>query len=172
MIKYINPIQLKVARYTLKLGVRDIAKILKVSKSTISKTELGKTRDFLYKHSAALIEYFKKNNIIFPNEYSIRYNFQDNSLEKLEHIDLKMTSFQAKGARYILNINQAELAKLLNVNKNLITNIEVLEKTTCIDSQNPLLAINLKSYFLQHGIEFPDPMSIFFKKYVDNTLNK
>ena len=51
MNKYITCTQLRAARNILNLGVRDIGLLLKVSKDTINKAELGKTRDFFHKNS-------------------------------------------------------------------------------------------------------------------------
>ena len=45
-MKTINNIQLRIARQSLNIGVRDMAITLKVSKALISKAELGKTKYF------------------------------------------------------------------------------------------------------------------------------
>lgn len=69
---YITALQLKVARNILDLGVRDIAVLLHVSKTTISKVELNKTRDFLLKHNAALVHFFLV--IISPFLINLAFN--------------------------------------------------------------------------------------------------
>jgi transcriptional regulator with XRE-family HTH domain len=165
MTKYITYIQLRATRHVLNLGVREIAKILKVSKATISNTELGKTRDFLYKHSAALIDYFALHNISFPNEYSIRYNNSSLIVRSESHI---LTRFQLKAARHILNINQLELAKSINVDRNVISRAEQLDNELSITFHDQTNLQKLKVWFQEHNIEFPDQLSIFFKKYMDN----
>lgn len=171
MTKFITHIQLRAARHALNLGVRDMAKILKVSKATISKAELGKTRDFLYKHSAALIEFFNSHNINFPNEYIIRYQPRHDAKE-LQQEDSLLTRFQLKTARYVLNINQQELATLIHINKGVINRGEQLPNEEYIKIKDPYIVYKLKTFFQQHGILFPDHFSIFFKKHIDNNINK
>ena len=61
-MKIITNIQLRAARQVLNTGIRDIAKLLNVSKATISKAELGKTRDFFFKHRV-LTTFLRKCNI-------------------------------------------------------------------------------------------------------------
>lgn len=165
MIKHITYLQLRAARHALNLGVRDVAKILKVSKATISKTELGKTRDFLYKHSAALIDYFALHNITFPSEYSIRYNTSHSTINTEIN---KLTRFQLKTARHLLNISQYELAKSINIDKNIITRAEQLNNELYIKFQNQSITLELIVFFQKNNIEFPDKLSVFFKKYIDN----
>jgi len=172
MTKYITHIQLRVARHILNLGVRDVAKILKVSKATISKTELGKTRDFLYKHSAALLEFFERHNIFFPNEYFIRYHINQEIIENVQKDDIGLTRFQLRAARYILNINQHKLAELINIDKGIITRAEQLQNTDFINPQDRAIVLRLKDMFQKHNIDFPDQLSIFYKKYIDNMLVK
>lgn len=164
MTKYITYLQLRAARSVLNLGVRDIGKILKVSKATISKTELGKTRDFLYKHSAALIDYFLLHNITFPSEYSIRYHTAQTIIDTEVN---KLTRFQLKAARHLLNISQYELAKSININKNIITRAEKFNNELCIKLQDQSTIIDLITFFQKYKIDFPDQLSIFFKKYID-----
>jgi len=172
MTKHITYVQLRAARHVLNLGVRDIAKILKVSKATISKTELGKTRDFLYKHSAALLEFFERHNIFFPNEYFIRYHVNQEIIENIQKYDSGLTRFQLRAARYILNITQNKLAELINIDKGIITRAEQLQNTDFINPQDHLIVLRLKNLFQEHNVEFPDQLSVFYKKYIDNTSVK
>ena len=172
MTKYITYIQLRAARHALNLGVRDIAKILKVSKATISKTELGKTRDFLFKHSAALLEFFEHHNIFFPNEYCIRYHANPEITEKIQQFDSGLTRFQLRAARHILNVSQNELADLVNIDKGIITRAEQLLNTDFINPQDYAIVLNLRKVFQQRNIDFSDQLSIFYKKYIDNKSNK
>ena len=60
MSKNIHYLQFRAARNALNLGVREVAQLLKVSKATVNKADLGKTRDFFFKHSPALISFFEK----------------------------------------------------------------------------------------------------------------
>ncbi len=162
MAKYLSYIQLRAARSVLNLGIRDIAEFLTVGKSTINKVELGKTRDFLHKHSAALTDFFTKNNIVFPTEYSIKYTIPPTHQE-----NKSITRFQLKAARVVLNTSQLSFSQIINTSKSLISRAELLPNETYIKSINPQTILRIKDVFLQHGIELHEPNSIFFKKKVD-----
>lgn len=170
----ITYIQLRAARQVLNIGVREIAKLLKVSKATISNAEHNKTRDFFFKHSAALIDFFKKNNIIFPNEYTIRFcpNQQSTYLPELNiERNKNINRFQLKTARCILNYSQQELAQVAEIDKGIISRSELLENLVNIKTSNKCVEEKLKNVFFDHNIEFINPYSIFFKKYIDSALN-
>ena len=165
----ITHIQLRAARQALNVGIKDIATLLKVSKATISKAELGKTRDFLFKHNAPLISFFEKNNITFPNEYSIRF-IPPNSYTKLSPHSTQeiMTRFQLKTARCTLYLSQQQLASITKIHKSVISRAELSDNTKLIKPHNTEVICQLKNVFLSRNIEFPDLFSIFFKKYIDN----
>lgn len=169
MSKYITPIQLRVARNVLNLGVRDIADILKVSKATISKAELGKTRDFFYKHSPALLNFFEQKGIIFPSEYSIRYI--SNNLEKIDQTENSLNRFQLISSRHVMNLSQTKLAKAIGIDKGIISRAEQLLNEEFIKPQDDSIILKLRYFFQQHNIDFVDQLSIFFKKYIDKELN-
>lgn len=163
----IVPLQLKAARNVLNLGVRDIAKVLKVSKATINKAELGNTRDFFHKYGAALTNFFSLNNIIFPNTFSITY---DNSKREIENSKLNnsITRFQFKAARHILSLTQQDLAAIIKVNRSIISKAEQVANTEYIKLYDQKILDCIKEYYCNQNIEFPNQMSIFFKKIVDN----
>lgn len=167
-MKKITYIQLRAARQLLGIGVRELGALLKVSKSTISTAEANSTRDFYFKYSAALIDFFETKNITFPTEFSIRYNPTENLQEQVKDSELKLTKFQLRTARYILNISQLELANILGFSRSLISHAELLNNTAFINFSNPENIIKLKVFFLQQNIEFIDPFYIFYKNYVDN----
>lgn len=170
-MKTLTYIQLRAARQSLNLGVRDVAKLLKVSKATISKAELGKTRDFFFKHSAPLIDFFYQKNIIFPNEYAIRLVLDDVPQLLNDNLIISLTRFQLKSARNVLNLSQQNLADNIGVDKGIISRAELLDNSQNINTSNHEVIINIRKYLLKQGIEFPDPYSIFFKKYIDSSLN-
>ena len=159
--------QLRAARQVLNLGVRDIARLLKVSKATVSKAELGKTRDFFFKNSAALRDYFEVHKIIFPNEYTIRLIPVDTQETLCNNIDY-LNRFQLKGARCILQLSQQTLALKSGIDRNLISRAELLTNAKKIIHPNKKAITQLKHVFNNHNIEFPEPYLIFFKKYIDN----
>ncbi|MDE8612090.1 hypothetical protein PQ676_07810 [Rickettsia felis] len=161
---YITALQLKVARNILDLGVRDIAVLLHVSKTTISKVELSKTRDFLLKHNAALVHFFSCNNISFPNPFSIQYKSQNIINTNTEGI---ITRFQLKGARCILNISQADLAKALNINRSVIIEAEKHQNEQRLTLFGQQKELEIIQFFNDNNIVLYDHLSLFFRKRVD-----
>lgn len=172
MNKYITCTQLRAARNILNLGVRDIGLLLKVSKDTINKAELGKTRDFFHKNSAGLIDYFERHNIIFPTEYSIRYQLSKTDIQIIHPDKNELSRFQLKTARLVLSINQSDLAKEVSVAKRVITRLEQLPNEALINPRDHGVVLRLKNFFELHNIEFPDPFYVFFKKYIDNCTSR
>lgn len=156
-------IQLRVARQVLNLGVRDIANVLRVSKAVISKAELGKTRDFFYKYSPALLEFFKSHNIIFPNEYSIRHCINEAFKQDLQPSN-SLTRFQLRAGRCIMNLKQYQLSKLIDIDTGVISRAEQLQNTDYIKPQDKSVIIKLHELFLKHNITFPDLVSVVYKK--------
>lgn len=165
-MKNITNIQLRVARQILNLGVRDIAKLLKISKATISKAELGKTRDFFIKNTPALRDFFESQQILFPNEYSVRITPKITG-ELSEH-ENPLNRFQLKAARCVLQLSQQELAAKAGIDKGIISRAELLNNSKIITSSKLEAISDIKNVFYNHNIEFPDPWSIFFKKHVDS----
>ena len=168
MIKYITYHQLKIARGILNLGVRDIALLLKVNKSTVSNAEQGKSRDFFFKNSACLLEFFKKNNIIFPTDYSIRYNQTIVSQPIVSDLKI-LTRFQLKSARILLSLSQSSLAKQIGVTEGVIIRLELFPNNMYITTKKPLITKKIYELFNFYGIEFHEGLYVFFKKYMDNT---
>lgn len=164
MTKQITSTQLKAARNILNLGIRDIGLLLKVSKDTINKAELGKTRDFFSKHSASLTHFFERNHITFPTEHSIRFHPSENYIHLSYQKNECLTRFQLKASRLILSLNQSELAQAALVTKGVITRLEQLPNEVFVNPKNLLVITRLLSIFQQHNIDFPDPFYVLFKK--------
>jgi transcriptional regulator with XRE-family HTH domain len=172
ILNNITYIQLRAARQVLNIGVREVAKLLKVSKATISNAEQNKTRDFFFKHSAALIDFFEKNNIIFPNEYTIRFDSNKQSTHISEvYIQKNINRFQLKAARCILNYSQQKLALTAKIDKGIISRSELLGNLVTIKTSDKKVEERLKNVFYDNNIEFINPYSIFFKKNIDSTSN-
>ena len=167
MTSQLTYIQLKLARNILDLGVRDIGSLLNLSKSTINKAELGKTRDFFYKNSAFLIDFFGQHDITFPTPYSIRLDTECKGNVVRSPLNKCITKFQLKTARLILSYNQSNLALCLNTSKGVISRLELLENNYYINPRNTSLIDSIDSFFLQRGIDFVDPLYVFYKKYID-----
>jgi len=172
MINNITYLQLRSARQALNLGIREIAKLLRVSKATVNKAELGKTRDFFFKHSAALTEFFKNNSITFPSEYMIRFHPEEVISGSSVHNKVILTRFQLKGARHIAQLSQSELAQIIGIDKGVISRAESISNEKPINLADESITLKIKNVFLEYYIEFHDPLSIFFKKYIDNELDR
>jgi transcriptional regulator with XRE-family HTH domain len=162
MTQILTNLQLRAARQVLNIGVRDIAKRLKTSKSTISKAEQGKTRDFFFKYSPALIDFFKKNNILFVNNYTISLALPI-EVNSYSYKSIKLTRFQLKSARCILNLTQLNFSKLVGVDKGIISRAELLDNIQFINPSDKTVINKIKEAFTEQNIEFPTPHSIFFK---------
>lgn len=169
-MKNITNLQLRAARQILNLGVRDIARLLKISKATISKAELGKTRDFFIKNTPALRDFFESKQILFPNEYSVRIT--PTIADELSENDDYLNRFQLKAARCVLQLSQQELATKAGIDKGIISRAELLNNSKIITSSKLGAIDEIKNVFYSHNIEFPDPRSIFFKKHVDSAPKK
>lgn len=172
MTQLLTNLQLRAARQVLNIGVRDLAKLLKTSKSTVSKAEQGKTRDFFFKNSAALIDFFKKTNILFPNDHSIRLSYPIEYTNSLADKSIKLTRFQLKSARCIMNLSQMNFSKLVGIDKGVLSRAELLDNIQFINPSDKTVINKIKDVFTEQNVEFPDPYSIFFKKYIDNNSNK
>lgn len=172
MTQLLTNLQLRAARQVLNIGVRDLEKLLKVSKSTISKAEHGKTRDFFFKNTPALLDFFEKNKIIFPNEYSIRLDCPIKRMLLSNNECMQLTRFQLKSARCIMNLSQRSFSELVGFDKNILSRADLLDNTQFVSPSDKTIIKKIIEVFAKHGIEFYDPHSIFFKKYVDNYSNK
>ena len=171
VIKQINHIQLRAARYALNMSTKDIAKLLGVSNATISSHEILRygvvgTEIFLAKHSDKLISFFTEHNIIFPDNYSIELKVSDDVLNRMPKTGGSMTRFQLRAARYILKLSQAELSKLTGINEGLIGFHECKNNTELLYSyrKEELAEEKYKQWFLSHGIEFIGNFKVVFKK--------
>lgn len=169
---YISYLQLKVARYVLNLGVRDIGSLIQTSRTTISKLEnniikIGEMR-LSDRRNTVLVEFFKKNGVIFPDYNCITFCPFNNIVQR-PNSNHSMTRFQLRAARTILNKTQDELADLLNINSSIISYAENLPNEAYINPKNVLLISSLISLFHQYKIYFPTDLSITYKS-VDRTL--
>jgi transcriptional regulator with XRE-family HTH domain len=156
-------IQLRVARQILNLGVRDIAKVLRVSKDTVNKAELRKSRDFFHKYSPALLEFFKLNGILFPSDHYISYNL-DNIDKKEPQPDNTLTRFQLRAARCIMGAKQYEISEFISIDASIISRAERLRNTDYITTRDKSIIPKLKSLFSKHHISFPTSTSVLYRK--------
>ena len=76
-----------------------------------------------------------------------------------------------KAARCILNYSQQKLALTAKIDKGIISRSELLGNLVTIKTSDKKVEERLKNVFYDNNIEFINPYSIFFKKYIDSTLN-
>lgn len=169
MNKYINYLQLRAARAVLNLGVRDIGSLIGVSRMTISKLEHNTTTLDHIKHGEkrndTLVWFFKKKNIVFPDNYTIC----DDSIIKsdpLNPVD-QLTRFQLRGARIILAKDRIVFSNLLGIERGIIEYAESLNNQEYISPRDKNITKKIKEMFNHYGIEFPDNQSVTFKKFID-----
>ena len=167
---YLNFLQLKIARQALNLGVREIGSLIQTSRTTISKLEnnIIKVRDMRLakKRNAILHEYFRQNNIIFPNEYSVEFSSSYTIAQPPAPIK-KLTRFQLKSSRVILQKSQKELAELTKTKLFSIIQAEKLSNESFVKSEKFRDISSLINMFYKNGIKYPNYFSISFKKIVD-----
>lgn len=158
MHKLITSTQLKAARHALNLGVRDLSQVIKISKTVINDAENNKTRDFFFKYSPALIDYFAKYNVIFPNTHCISYKIHNTT--KPEKAIL--SRFQLKVSRSILCLSQEKLSSYFGIDRKVISKAERLKNNESI-SFSPNLTSEIIKFFLDKGIDLCIHMSVYYK---------
>ncbi len=173
MKKQINHIQLRAARHALNMSTKGMGKLLEVSNATISYHEGMKLGEllavkFLSKYSEQLINFFAKNDIIFPDSHSIELKVSDDAISKVSSKGGQMTRFQLRVARYVLNITQVELSKLSGISEYVINTHESKKNSELLYTHKKEEPIELKykQWFLSHGIEFIGNFKVIFKEFI------
>lgn len=164
MDNFLTDYQLRVARGVLKLGVRDIGNILQLSRTTVSKLESGKVLfqnlKFSIRRSSLLIEFFKSNNIIFPDHTSIELIPSSIAKLKYSNIDNMLTAFHIKGGKCILNITRNELSQKINISNTILSRIEKLPNESPLNLKDDLINEQIRTFFNKEKITFPTSFSI------------
>jgi DNA-binding XRE family transcriptional regulator len=165
--KYINYLQLRSARSVLNLGVRDIGSIIGVSRMTISKLERNTATLERLKHGKSrnntLVWFFKKKNIIFPNNYTIC----DSSIINTDPPTNNLTRFQLRAARIIIDENRVAFSSIIGIERGILEYAESLNNPEYINPRDNSLNQKIKDKFSQYGIKFPNNNSVTFKKLID-----
>jgi transcriptional regulator with XRE-family HTH domain len=153
--------QLRVARSTLGLGVRDIGAYINLSRSTISKIErmdVHSELNITYEQNTVLLKIFNDKGVLF-----------DVNSVSLKNINCSLkgsiTRFQLRGGRAILGFSQRELAELIGMKKSDLNYLENLDNTSYISTKK--IEINqskINILFENNGIVFPDDGTILIKK--------
>lgn len=153
--------QLRVARSTLSLGVRDIGAYINLSRSTISKIEnmdIYTDVKISSEQNTILLKIFNDKGIVFPDSKSVSCKNINYSPEQV------LTRFQLRGGRSILGLSQRELAEIMGIKKKDLNYLENLDNTSYIPIQkityNPSA---IKSFFEDRKIIFPNNATISLK---------
>jgi DNA-binding XRE family transcriptional regulator len=162
---YLNFLQLKAARNALNLGVRDVGNLIQTSRTTISKLENNVIKidnmRLSDRRNIILCEFFKKEGITFPNEYSIAFSSTHNIYQN--HSKETLTRFQLRVARVVLNKTQIELAALAGISPYIIEHAELFPNNHFIKTKDDMTIHSLLKLFTKHQIHFPDSFSVVFK---------
>jgi transcriptional regulator with XRE-family HTH domain len=165
--KYINYLQLRAARSVLNLGVRDIGSIIGVSRMTISKLENNKTTLERLKHGESrnntLVWFFKKKDIIFPNNYTIC----NSSIINEDQQTNTLTRFQLRSARAIIGIDRNAFKDMIGVEKGILEYAESFNNQEYINPRGSDTNQKIKDKFSQYGVQFLNGNIVTFKKLVD-----
>lgn len=155
--------QLRVARSVTGLEVREVALYLGISRTIISRWEKQPFLDNIRTKKASpesLLFFFKQHGIVFPDEYSVKFNSLLNSFNSIH-----LTRFQLRASRAALGLTQEELAKLTNIPKSVINYLEIQNNETLLNTtKKDIDDLIFKKFFQTKGLLFPDSFTISFTK--------
>jgi DNA-binding XRE family transcriptional regulator len=156
--------QLKAARSTLGIGVRDIGYCLDLSRTTISRIEQQNNLNYINiskLQNDLLVKFFEDKGIIFPDEDSL---YLKEKLDTLETRDNNITRFQLRGARAILGFTQYQLAEILNIRKSDLNYLENLNNTSYISATPKKIDENkIRDFFKKNEITLQNNYTIKLK---------
>jgi transcriptional regulator with XRE-family HTH domain len=160
--------QLRVARSTLGLGVRDIGVYINLSRSTISTLERASSfldLNITDEQNTVLLKIFNDKGLFFPNTNSIYHNKIDLSLKT------SLTRFQLRGARAILGLSQRELSEYLDIKKSDLNYLENLDNASCVLTKKiGIIPNSIESFFNSKNILFPNNGTIELKSFDNDSL--
>lgn len=159
----IRTFQLKAARSVTGIEAREVALYLGISRTIISRWEKQPILDYIKTKkvsSESLLFFFKQHNVLFPNEYSVKFNTQIVPFNSIH-----LTRFQLRAARATLSLTQEELAKLTNTSKSIINYLEIQNNETLLNTtKRDIDDLIFKKFFQTKGLLFPDNFTICFIK--------
>ena len=157
----IRTFQLKAARSVTGIEAREVALYLGISRTIISRWEKQPILDYIKTKkvsSESLLFFFKQHNVLFPNEYSVKFNTQIVPFNSIH-----LTRFQLRAARATLSLTQEELAKLTNTSKSIINYLEIQNNETLLNTtKRDIDDLIFKKFFQTKGLLFPDNFTICF----------
>ncbi len=108
---------------------------------------------------------FKKNNISFPNHYSI---CNRTIIDNLHDCQInQLTRFQLRAAKAIINEDRLVFSKSLGIARGVVEHAESYSNEEFIRPNDNLVIQKIRTKFKQQGIEFPNNYSVTFKNLVD-----
>ncbi len=155
--------QLRAARSTLGLGVRDIGAYIDLSRSAISKIEReGLTSALKIKEdqNIILIKIFNDKGVFFPDNNSVCYGLNSKSYNSY------LTRFQLRGGRAILGLSQREMSEIVNIEKNILNYLENLTNASPLyngEKVQESVNVTLRDFFYENNISFPTESTIKIK---------
>lgn len=156
--------QLRAARSTLGISVRQLGEYIGLTGSAISLIENKNNFDNInmkQENIDILEQLFAIKNIHFPDSETIIYN---GDIKPLHSQQKYLTCFQLKCARYIMHITQKELANAISIDRYVIVRAEKLQYDYFINTKDIQIPYKIKNFFELSGIEFNNPLSITYKQ--------
>jgi DNA-binding XRE family transcriptional regulator len=150
--------QLKAARGALKLTTIDLCQYIDINRFTIANLEKTPNTEFLKCHTVtlkALEDFFKKNNILFLDNFSVTLNLE----KPYAMVKKQLTVFQLRAARAALKLTFKQLAALIDTNASSLSNLEQDELTNYITSSS-INIDSLRTFFIKNNIIFPDDITV------------
>ena len=161
--------QLRASRSVLGLGVREVGDAIDVSRTTISVWERQTALQRITskkKDTTPLELFFKKYDIIFPDEFTI--SLVTDLPKNLNHL----TRFQLRAARSTLGLTLKELSSLTNIPMQIIAYLESKTNYTYINSTPKEFDESfLRNFFEQQYIRFLDDFTISLIRNPNNQNN-
>lgn len=149
--------QLKASIGALNLRITELSKLIEVNRFTITKLVKTPLTEYIQCHTKTLLSlegFFKENNILFLDNFSVTLNIEKPTLPTK-----KLTVFQLRAARASLDLTLVEFGKLVNFAPSTLSTLEqgaIMDyaKTNFIDTDV------LKQFFIEKSLSFPDDFTI------------
>lgn len=157
--------QLRVARDILGLGLREFGQYLNVSRTTIFKWEHLSNLNLIdsttkIKNAILIKPFFENHGIIFPNENTVSLK---SNIFPIPNTG-SLTRFQLRAARTAARLTQEKLSEYLMIHRIVLNYLERQNNLTYLNTiPKKVDELLIKNTFEQHGIVFPNDLSISIK---------
>lgn len=150
--------QIRAAIGVLKTRVTDLSRFMHISRFTIATLAKTPNTEYLKCHTNTLVTieaFFKENNILFFDPYSISLDLDATSLPKHK----KFTVFQLRAARAALSLSLVEFSKLTLVSAATLCNLEKNDVFNYVKSDFVDTEL-LRDFFIIRGLSFPNNFTV------------